>query len=279
MYDEVLSPKSKLLQQQWIYAPEINEPLFSVSESQYADENTVYFKQKLIINTVPDKPDNKYIEVTVSVESGNTISARYVPKKVNMTVYYYQYSKTVKKITQFKIEFGDLVNYDQNLHELPENKGYTFYFNLVPWTWYEVMNNFKFNIAWYIVVLILMIFVFQCVLFLMNFVARKTTITGGVPEYNYQASIAQGIASLIGWLMSLAPFGIVIVAAKLLIPYVEFGQYYVDSGIGIDLRNGRLGGTLFIIGSVGLVYTSILSTPHMSVFNKDCKLFIFLLTY
>jgi hypothetical protein len=211
----------------------------------------------------------EWVSVTASKDKTN-VTQNYVPRIVNMTIYYYQFTDYIKQIAKANIHFSELEPWTTK-HEMPENKKYKFYFNLVAWSWYNCMNNFMFPMAYYIVVLLVVVAGYITTFFLINLIARKTSLTGISPVYTPGLSIRQGLDSLVGVLISVLPFVVPVVIFKYSFPDLKVGGLIIDSVSDPSFNRGRLGAALIILGCAAVFWVAPMLSPKISYVDKNLK--------
>lgn len=267
IYDERLQQRSVLYKKQWIYAANTHYPMYKLSKTMVSSDQFYL----ALGDFYKYSPENQveWVSVTASKDKTN-VTQNYVPRVVNMTIYYYQYTDYIKQIAKANIHFSQLEPWTIK-DELPENKKYKFYFNLIAWSWYNCMNNFMFPMSYYILVLLVIVCGYITTFFLINLIARKTTLTGIPPVYTPGLSIRQGLDSLLGVFISVSPFIIPVLIFKYSFPDIKVGGLIFDNVDDPSFNRGRLGAALIILGCAAVFWIAPMLSPKISYVDKNLK--------
>lgn len=265
IYDERLLQRSVLYNKQWIYAPTTTQPVFRISKTPVTQEQFIHS----IGDYYEDMESLEWVAFKAT-KNKEPVVGNYVPRVVNITMFYYQYDIYTKRISIAKINFSQLEKWTAD-HDLPKNKKYTFYFDLVPWSWYECMNNFMFPILWYLVILFFAVLLFLVTFIFINMFARRTSVSGIPAEYSPKLSIRLGLDSLMGVFIVMMPFLLPILLFKNFFPYLNFGPSLIDKITDPSLNRGRLGGSLIALSICGIFFSSSMITPKITHVDKNLK--------
>lgn len=209
--------------------------------------------------------------VPVTLALGGAASS--APRLVTITLGYLQEDPKTKRIISATVELGTL---DGDLTE----SAYSVKFNLQLLQWFDVLNNFGFDVTFYIVVYILIAAGTLIVVFLLWIVHRLFTPMKHPPALNYWLALWTMFPPMaVGFILLIIPYSVVVFAIWFIFNRDNldlFGSYpaeYDSTGIVSDeqkttWRYGRTGCALMIAGAWMLLQAGAVLSGNRRLIGK-----------